>query len=73
MLKDEVTIFLMIVFYPRIRCYGSAAINMCYVARGCYEAYLEHGIHVWDIAAGIVIVQEAGGVVQDPSGWLVLV
>ncbi|XP_052233007.1 inositol monophosphatase 1-like isoform X1 [Dreissena polymorpha] len=51
-----------------IRCYGSAAINMCYVARGSHEAYVEHGIHVWDIAAAAVIVQEAGGVVCDPSG-----
>ncbi|XP_052819123.1 inositol monophosphatase 1-like [Mya arenaria] len=51
-----------------IRCYGSAAINMCYVARGSHEAYMEHGIHVWDIAAGVVILEEAGGVVLDPSG-----
>lgn len=47
---------------------GSAAINLCHVARGTHEAYLEHGIHVWDIAAGALIVEEAGGVVLDPSG-----
>lgn len=41
---------------------------MCHVARGSHEAYLEHGIHVWDIAAGALIVEEAGGVVMDPSG-----
>ena len=52
----------------RIRAYGSAAINMCFVARGTHAAYLEHGIHVWDIAAGKLIVEEAGGVVSDPSG-----
>lgn len=51
-----------------IRCYGSAAYNMCQVARGCEEVYMEHGIHVWDIAAGKLIVEEAGGVVVDPSG-----
>lgn len=51
-----------------IRAYGSAAINMCYVARGSHDAYMEHGIHVWDIAAGKLIVEEAGGVVCDPSG-----
>ncbi|XP_060553321.1 inositol monophosphatase 1-like [Ruditapes philippinarum] len=51
-----------------IRAYGSAAINMCCVARGSHAAYLEHGIHVWDIAAGKLIVEEAGGVVFDPSG-----
>jgi myo-inositol-1(or 4)-monophosphatase len=54
----------------RIRAYGSAAINMCCVARGSHAAYLEHGIHVWDIAAGKLIVEEAGGVVYDPSGTL---
>lgn len=51
-----------------IRAYGSAAYDMCQIARGCGEAYMEHGIHVWDIAAGKVIVEEAGGVVTDPSG-----
>lgn len=51
-----------------IRAYGSAAMNMCFVARGSHEAYLEHGIHVWDIAAGKLIVEEAGGYVCDPSG-----
>ena len=54
----------------RIRAYGSAAYDMCQIARGCGEAYMEHGIHVWDIAAGKVIVEEAGGVVTDPSGRL---
>ncbi|XP_045193592.1 inositol monophosphatase 1-like isoform X2 [Mercenaria mercenaria] len=51
-----------------VRAYGSAAINMCFVARGTHAAYLEHGIHVWDIAAGKLIVEEAGGVVCDPCG-----
>ncbi|KAK3610037.1 hypothetical protein CHS0354_032394 [Potamilus streckersoni] len=51
-----------------IRAYGSAAIDMCLVARGQGEAYIEYGIHIWDIAAGILIVQEAGGVVVDPKG-----
>ena len=55
-------------FFFSIRCYGSAAYNMCQVARGCEEVYMEHGIHVWDIAAGKLIVEEAGGVVVDPSG-----
>lgn len=51
-----------------IRAYGSAALDMCFVAQGNHEAYVEHGIHVWDIAAGKIIVEEAGGVVLDPSG-----
>uniref|UniRef100_A0A5S6QV18 Inositol-1-monophosphatase n=1 Tax=Trichuris muris TaxID=70415 RepID=A0A5S6QV18_TRIMR len=50
------------------RSFGSAALNLCYVALGCADAYLEFGLHCWDIAAGMLIVQEAGGQVSDPSG-----
>lgn len=39
---------------------------MCYVARGALDIYYEKGVHGWDILAGSVIVQEAGGVVIDP-------
>lgn len=46
-----------------IRAQGSAAINMCTVASGQADAYWEFGIHAWDIAAGDLIVREAGGVV----------
>eukprot|EP01135_Chromosphaera_perkinsii_P000192 Nk52_evm1s43 gene=Nk52_evmTU1s43 len=48
-----------------IRCCGSAAMNMCHVARGSCDAYYEYGIHCWDIAAAMVVVCEAGGVVVD--------
>ncbi|GAB1606400.1 inositol monophosphatase 1-like [Argonauta hians] len=51
-----------------LRAYGSAALNMCAVAQGEADGYAEYGIHCWDIAAGAVIVTEAGGVVMDPSG-----
>ncbi len=47
-----------------IRRWGSAALDMAYVAAGRYEGYWECGIHAWDIAAGILIVQEAGGFVD---------
>ncbi|XP_067109297.1 inositol monophosphatase 1 [Osmerus mordax] len=47
---------------------GTAATNMCLVASGCVEAYYEIGIHCWDIAAGAVIVTEAGGVLMDVEG-----
>lgn len=53
---------------PRVRGAGTAAINMCLVASGCVEAYYEIGIHVWDVAAGSVIVSEAGGVLMDVEG-----
>lgn len=41
---------------------------MCQIANGAAEAYFEFGIHIWDMAAGMLIVQESGGVVLDPSG-----
>ncbi|XP_074545549.1 inositol monophosphatase 1-like isoform X2 [Halichoeres trimaculatus] len=51
-----------------VRGAGTAAINMCLVASGCVEAYYEIGIHVWDVAAGSLIVSEAGGVLMDVEG-----
>lgn len=50
------------------RAFGSAAINMVYVAQGSVDAYIEYGIHSWDIAAAAVIVREAGGFLCDPTG-----
>lgn len=40
---------------------GSAAMNMCMVAHGYADGYYECGLHCWDIAAGHLIVREAGG------------
>ncbi len=54
--------------YFSLRSLGSAAASMSLVARGSNDAYYEYGIHSWDIAAGAIIVQEAGGVVLDPTG-----
>lgn len=47
---------------------GSAALDMAMVALGGADAYFEFGIHIWDIAAGELLVTEAGGVIMDPSG-----
>ena len=52
----------------RVRMFGSAALNVCMVAAGSADAYFEYGVHCWDVAAGALIVQEAGGVVLDPKG-----
>lgn len=41
---------------------------MAMVALGGADAYFEFGIHIWDIAAGEIIITEAGGVVIDPTG-----
>lgn len=51
-----------------IRSLGSAALNSCMVASGCADSYYEYGVHCWDIAASVVIIQEAGGVCISPSG-----
>lgn len=51
-----------------IRSMGSAATDMAYVACGRFEAFWESGLKPWDVAAGIVLVKEAGGVVMDFEG-----
>ena len=47
-----------------IRRMGAAALDLAHVAAGRVDAYYERGIHVWDMAAGILLVTEAGGVVS---------
>lgn len=51
-----------------LRRIGSAAIDCAYVACGRAEAYFEYNINAWDIAAGVILVKEAGGKVSDFSG-----
>ena len=51
-----------------IRRFGSAALDLAYVAAGRYDGYWERGLNRWDIAAGILLVREAGGTVLDTEG-----
>ncbi len=51
-----------------IRRFGSAALDLCWTAAGRYDGYWEIGIHPWDIAAGMLIVREAGGYATDAEG-----
>ncbi len=51
-----------------VRRFGSAALDLAYVAAGRYEGFWEFGLAPWDVAAGIVIVREAGGLVCDIDG-----
>jgi myo-inositol-1(or 4)-monophosphatase len=51
-----------------LRRMGSAAIDLAYVASGRFEAFYEYNLNSWDMAAGVLLVQEAGGVVTDFSG-----
>jgi myo-inositol-1(or 4)-monophosphatase len=47
---------------------GAAALDLCYVAAGWYDAFFETGLHPWDVAAGSLIVTEAGGLVGNFTG-----
>ncbi|MBA2127046.1 inositol monophosphatase [Hyphomicrobium methylovorum] len=51
-----------------IRRSGSAALDLAFVAAGRFDAYWEHNLQPWDVAAGIVLVREAGGFVSDLNG-----
>jgi myo-inositol-1(or 4)-monophosphatase len=55
-----------------IRRYGSAALDLAWVAAGRFDGFWEHGLKAWDIAAGIVLVREAGGFVSEIYGGNVL-
>ena len=47
-----------------VRRFGAAALDLCYVAAGRYDGFWERRLHIWDIAAGIIILREAGGLVE---------
>ena len=44
---------------------GCAALDLAYVASGRYDGYCQNNLNLWDIAAGLIILQEAGGVIND--------
>jgi myo-inositol-1(or 4)-monophosphatase len=48
-----------------VRRFGAAALDLAWVAAGRYDAFWERGLSAWDVAAGIVLVREAGGLVSD--------
>ena len=48
----------------KIRIMGAAALALTYVATGRFDAYIERGIRLWDIAAGWILVETAGGAVD---------
>ncbi len=51
-----------------IRRYGAAALDLAYVAAGRYDGFWENGLQPWDVAAGLLLVREAGGFVTDLDG-----
>ena len=44
---------------------GCAALDMAYVASGRYDGYFQNDLHLWDIAAGIILIKEAGGIINN--------
>ena len=48
-----------------LRRFGAAALDLAYIAAGRFDAYWERGLSPWDIAAGVLLVREAGGFVTD--------
>jgi myo-inositol-1(or 4)-monophosphatase len=68
-LQKQIEAFAKIVTRVRgVRRTGSAAFDLCLVAEGVFDAYWETGLQAWDVAAGALLVSEAGGAVVDPSG-----
>jgi myo-inositol-1(or 4)-monophosphatase len=51
-----------------IRRFGSAALDLCYIAAGRASGFWEHTLNPWDFAAGVLLVKEAGGIVTDHRG-----
>lgn len=69
--RRETQAELLVNVLPRVRDVrraGAAALDLAYVAAGRYDAFYEHGLKRWDEAAGVLLVKEAGGVVDELSG-----
>jgi myo-inositol-1(or 4)-monophosphatase len=56
-----------------VRRFGAAALDLAYVAAGRYDGFWERGLHPWDVAAGLCLVKEAGGLVDtiNPGGNII--
>jgi len=51
-----------------IRRTGSSALNLCYVAAGRFDLYWSYSTNIWDVAAGVLILREAGGCITSTTG-----
>ena len=51
-----------------IRRMGAAAVDLAYVAAGRFEGFYEYNLNSWDMAAGVLLIKEAGGTVTDFNG-----
>lgn len=69
LMKEYMSFFEYLMRYSRgIRRLGTAAMDLAYVACGRYDGFYEYGLKPWDVAAGTIIVQNAGGINMDFSG-----
>ena len=55
-------------FTRDVRRLGSASLDLCYLAQGTFDGYFELNLQAWDVSAGILIVQEAGGSISNQYG-----
>ncbi|MBW2268436.1 MAG: inositol monophosphatase [Deltaproteobacteria bacterium] len=68
-LEDNLNHFAHVIKQARaVRRDGSAALDLCYVAAGRLDGFWEMKLHPWDVAAGLLIVQEAGGAISNMRG-----
>jgi myo-inositol-1(or 4)-monophosphatase len=68
---DTSDLKLFLAMIPRcqaIRRTGSSALNLCYIAAGRFDLFWSYSTHIWDVAAGVLILREAGGLVTSPTG-----
>ena len=68
---DAPDLRLFLAMIPRcqgVRRTGSSALNLCYLAAGRFDLYWSYSTRIWDVAAGVLIVREAGGCVTSPDG-----
>lgn len=64
--EEQLAIFMAFLARARaVRRLGSAALDLCFVAAGRFDAFWEQGLHAWDVAAGGLLVEEAGGRVTN--------
>lgn len=68
-LEDNLNHFAHVIKQARaVRRDGAAALDLCYVAAGRFDGFWEMKLHPWDVAAGLLIVEEAGGKTSDMRG-----
>lgn len=68
-LDETVRVFTQFLLKTRgVRRLGSAAIDLCYVSSGVFDAFWESGLNPWDVCAGMLLVKEAGGTISNFNG-----